>query len=137
MGVCVCARTCVLVTQSCPTLCDPMDSSPPGSFVHRILQARVLEWVACHFLLQEILLTQGSNLGLPHCRQILYHLPTGSLIQVSQGPSFYADVKGRHTGCFSPTYPHGSVWQMCSLPVLVAQLRFYKDEILGAVAATL
>ena len=32
--------------QSCPTLCDPMDGSPPGSSVHRILQARVLEWVA-------------------------------------------------------------------------------------------
>ena len=36
----------VLVTQSCPTLCDPMDCSPPGSSVHRILQARILEWVA-------------------------------------------------------------------------------------------
>ena len=34
------------VAQLCPTLCDPMDCSPPGSSVHRILQARVLEWVA-------------------------------------------------------------------------------------------
>ena len=34
------------VTQSCPTLCDPMDCSLPGSSVHRIFQARVLEWVA-------------------------------------------------------------------------------------------
>ena len=33
----------VLVTQSCPTLCDPMDCSPPGSSVHGILQARILE----------------------------------------------------------------------------------------------
>ena len=32
--------------QSCPTLCDPIDGSPPGSCVHGILQARVLEWVA-------------------------------------------------------------------------------------------
>ena len=32
--------------QSCPTLCDPMDLSPPGSSVHGILQARILEWVA-------------------------------------------------------------------------------------------
>ena len=31
--------------QSCPALCDPMDCSPPGSSVHGILQARVLEWV--------------------------------------------------------------------------------------------
>ena len=35
-----------LVAQSCLTLCDPMDYSPPGSSVHGILQARVLEWVA-------------------------------------------------------------------------------------------
>ena len=32
--------------QPCPTLCDPMNCSPPGSSVHRILQARILEWVA-------------------------------------------------------------------------------------------
>ena len=35
-----------LVAQSCPTLCDPIDCSPPGSSVHGILQARILEWVA-------------------------------------------------------------------------------------------
>ena len=35
--------------QSCPTLCDPIDSSPPGSSVHRILQAKILEWVAIAF----------------------------------------------------------------------------------------
>ena len=33
------------VAQSCPTLCDPMDCNPPGSSVHGILQARILEWV--------------------------------------------------------------------------------------------
>jgi len=35
--------------QSCPTLCDPMDYSPPGPSVHGILQARILEWVAMPF----------------------------------------------------------------------------------------
>ena len=39
----------VLVTQSCLTLCYPMDCSPPGSSVHRLLQARILEWVAIPF----------------------------------------------------------------------------------------
>ena len=39
----------VLVTQSCLTLFDPMDHSPPGSSVHGILQARILEWVAISF----------------------------------------------------------------------------------------
>ena len=38
-----------VVAQSCPTLCDPMDYSPPGSTVHGILQARILEWVAISF----------------------------------------------------------------------------------------
>ena len=38
-----------LVIQSCLPLCDPMDSSPPGSSVHGILQARILEWVAMPF----------------------------------------------------------------------------------------
>ena len=37
------------VAQSCPNLCDPMDCSPPGSFIHGILQARILEWVAISF----------------------------------------------------------------------------------------
>ena len=38
-----------LVAQSCPTLCDPLDCSPPGSSVHAILQARILEGVAISF----------------------------------------------------------------------------------------
>ena len=37
------------VAQSCPTLCDPVDCSPPGSSVRGILQARILEWVAISF----------------------------------------------------------------------------------------
>ena len=60
----------VLVPQARLTLCDPMDCSSPGSSVHEILQARMLDWVATPFL-QGIFLTQGSNPGLLHCRQIL------------------------------------------------------------------
>ena len=41
--VCVCVCVCV---QLCPTLCDPMDCSPPGSSVHGIFPATILEWVA-------------------------------------------------------------------------------------------
>ena len=44
---CVCV--CVKVAQSCLTLCNPMDCSLPGSFVHGILQARILEWFAIPF----------------------------------------------------------------------------------------
>ena len=45
----VCMCVCVLVTQSCPTLCNPMDCTLPGSSVHGILQARILEWAAISF----------------------------------------------------------------------------------------
>ena len=63
----------VWVTQSCPTLCDPMDYSLPGSSVHGILQARILQWVAIPFS-RGTSQPQGSNPGLQHCRQILYCL---------------------------------------------------------------
>ena len=61
----------VKITQSCPTLCNPMNCSLPGSFVHRKSSGKNY---CCHALLQGIFPTQGSNPGLPHCRQILYHL---------------------------------------------------------------
>ena len=43
------AATAAKSLQSCPTLCDPIDGSPPGSSVPGILQARILEWVAISF----------------------------------------------------------------------------------------
>ena len=45
----ICAAAAAKSLQSCPTLCDPMDCSPPGSSVHGIFQARVLEWGAIAF----------------------------------------------------------------------------------------
>ena len=61
----------VLVTQSCPTLRDPMACSPLGSSVHGISQARIQEWVAMPF---SGCLPNPSNLGFLHCRQIVYCL---------------------------------------------------------------
>ena len=65
---------CPKPLQSCPTLCDPMNHSPPGSSVHGILQARILEWVAISY---SSLPHQGLNSCLLHIscigRQILYH----------------------------------------------------------------
>ena len=52
---------------------DPMDCSPPGSSVYGDSPGRD-NGVGCHALLQGIFPTQGSNPGLPHCRQILYCL---------------------------------------------------------------
>ena len=64
---------CGSCAQSSPTLCDPIDCSPPGSSIHGISQARILEWVA---KIQWIFPTQGLNLCLLHLlhwRQILRH----------------------------------------------------------------
>ena len=54
--------------QSCPTFCNAIDCSLPGSSVRGLLQARILEWI-WNSLLEGIFTTQESNLGLPHCRQ--------------------------------------------------------------------
>ena len=66
--VCVC-----LVPQSCLTLCDPMDCSPPGPSVHWDSPGKNTG-VGCHALLQGIFPTLGSNPDLKHCTQILYRL---------------------------------------------------------------
>ena len=63
---------CCLVTKSCPTLCDPMDCSPPGSPVCGVSQARILEWVAISFSRGSSRLRDGtrtSSIG----QQVLYH----------------------------------------------------------------
>ena len=59
--------------QLCLTLCNPVDCSPRGSSDNGDSPDKKTE-VSCHALLQEIFPTQGSNPGLPHCRQIPYRL---------------------------------------------------------------
>ena len=63
---------CCLVAQSCPTLCNPMDCSPPGSSVHGISQASSLEWFAISFFRAS---STPRNWTCISCidRQILYH----------------------------------------------------------------
>ena len=68
---CMCCVLC-LVAQSYPTLCDPMDYSPPGSSLHGDSPGKNAG-VGCHALLHGIFPTQGSNSGLPNYRRILYH----------------------------------------------------------------
>ena len=62
--------------QSCPTLLDPMDCSPPGSSVHGILQARILEWVAISF-------SRGSS--RPRIESVSPALQADSLLSIPQG----------------------------------------------------
>ena len=65
-------QTCS-VAQSCPSLCDPVDCSPPGSSVYGDSPGKNTA-VGRHALLQGIFPTQGSNPRLPRCRRILYQL---------------------------------------------------------------
>ena len=61
------------VTQLCPTLCNPMECSMPGFSVPGAFPGQNTR-ARCYFLLQGIIPTQGSNLGLLHCGLILYRL---------------------------------------------------------------
>ena len=73
-GLLLCLYTVLcLVIESCPSPCDPMDCSPPGSSVHGDSPGKNTG-AGCHARLQEIFPTQGSNPGLLHCRWIFYHL---------------------------------------------------------------
>ena len=74
-SVCVCVCVCVC-TQSCPTLCNPVDCSTPSSSVHGISQARILEWVAISFSRDWLRDRTLVYLHLLHCRWILYFWET-------------------------------------------------------------
>ena len=65
---CYSAAAAAKSLQSCPTLCDPIDGSPPGSPVPGILQARILEWVAISFSNAWMWKVKGKSLS---CAQLL------------------------------------------------------------------
>ena len=104
----VCEYVCS-VAQSCPTLCDPVDCSPPGSSVHGISQARILEWVAMPSSRGSSPPRDRTHLCCIPCigRQILYHCTTWKHmdpawdIPFSFGPDSFADagVNGYIWGC--------------------------------------
>ena len=71
---------CLLVTQSCPTLCNPMDCSPSGASVHGILQARILEWVASRFSLLTLLCYAKLLQSCPTLCDPIDRSPPGSIV---------------------------------------------------------
>ena len=86
-----------LVAQSCLTICNPMDSSPPGSSVHGDSPGKNTG-VGCHALLQGIFRIQRLNPGLPLCMQILCHLShqgsscISEIIDISPGMSLLVSL---------------------------------------------
>ena len=79
--MCVCSYIYIcLVAQSCPTLCNPRDCSLPGTSVHDILQARILEWVAIFFSFPGDLSDPGMEPGPPALQaDSLHSEPPGKL----------------------------------------------------------
>ena len=80
--VCLCAQS----LQSCPTLCDPMDCSPPESSVYGILQARILEWVAMSPL------GDLPNPGIEPVSPVSPALQADSLLQRHRGSPVFQHV---------------------------------------------
>ena len=66
-----------------PTLCNPMDYSPPGSTVHGIFQARILDWVTIPFSRRSSLMIQWSNLGLLNYCCLLFVVYSYSILLFS------------------------------------------------------
>ena len=81
--------------KSCPTLCDPVDCSPPGSSVHGILQERILEWVAIFF-------SKGSS--WPRDWTQVFHIPGRGFNLWSYEPCCVEPPKTGHGG---------EVWKKC------------------------
>ena len=106
------------VAQSCPTLRDPMDCSLPGSSVHGIFQARVLEWVAIAFSISRSIgpfqclvnVNYSSNLlDLSFQSSSLFFVFFGFLsFQASSVPNFCPDTRGRRWSLYL-----GSLVQLC------------------------
>ena len=98
--------------QSCRTLCDPMDCSLPG-FCPWDFPGKSTR-VGCHFLLQGIFLTQGSNPGLLRCRQTLYPLshqgsPKRALVGSKSIKSLSVPTIPRNNTCAS------TMWQALAI----------------------
>ena len=108
--ICICKRNISsllelssLEAPSCLPLWDPMHCSPPGSSVHGIPQARILEWVLCHFLLQGIFPTWGSNPG---------PLIAERFWAIREAPSFLEIVPNIDPERWSPVFRHAHSLQL-------------------------
>ena len=126
---------CVLVAQSCPTVCNPIDCSLPGSSVHEILQARILEWVAisCSMRLLEKHLSDSSLMFIPilkypingamgrNSHKMFSLWPKGmpclamqskqNILEPLLGFPFTGDTRNRHLGTVRGTHLMQSILQ--------------------------
>ena len=90
--LCVC-----LVSELCPTLCDPTDCSPPGSSVQGETPGKNTT-VGCHALLQGVFPSHGLNPGIPHHRQIIYCLSHQGMLVDKNWPFVTITLIDYHPG---------------------------------------
>ena len=116
--------------QLCPTLCDPKDCSPPGSSVHGILQARILEWIAITF-------SRGSSQPWDQThvsctgRWFLYHCATWEALEgcylgsLLLGPSVVRGLmdNGLNLLCYAPGKRRRAAMDFPGASVIVPQLK--------------
>ena len=116
--VCVCMCVCVHVhvhAQLCPTLCSPMDCSPQDSSVHRISQARILDWVAISY-------TKGSSQHRDWTCVSCIPLSEGFF---TTSPTSLLDLTPPHL-CPTPLAHHRTLsWTYCPIQQLPTSYLFY------------
>ena len=134
--VCVCVCVCVLVAQSCPSFCNSMDYSPPGSSVHGILQARILECVAVPFS-RGSSQSRESNLGLQRCRQILYHLSHQERSTKKRKQVLAATCLGLGLSTGEDCWDHRDSKRQIFYWLVIQFLLGLKPSLLGSLPATL
>ena len=123
---------CCFVTQLCATLCDPMDCSLPGSSVHGILQARILEWIVISFSINALKARKKNKLQQ---NQLIHH----HLLPLSLPPPFnllfLAFFSALMTLFFATSASFGSV--DTSILSIFLLLPFYKAACLSSAAVLL
>ena len=93
---------CCLVTQSCPTLCEPMDCNRPGSFAHGTFQARITGG-DCHFLFQGISPTWGwSSISYVSCIEGRFFTDSSLVAQLVRNPPAVQEASVRFLGWEDP-----------------------------------
>ena len=128
--MCVCVKS----LQLCLTLCNTMDCSLQGSSVHRILQARILQWVSA--LLQGIFPTQELNLHLLwllHCRQILLPLSHWKSIYIYEHPELIPICIYTNTCILIHKYIHKMWRENCFPPFIYFPLARGKTQFVKGV----
>ena len=131
---------CAKWLQSCLTVCDSTDCSPPGSSVHGILQARILEWVTMPSSRGSSWARDGNRISYVSCtdQQVLYHWVTWeALIMVQYSPKYFTPLKilcalPIHVSATSPQTP-GNCWPF-TISIVLSSPKYYVVGIMLYVA---